>query len=647
MKLTSSLVLCLCAALSVKAQPEYNYDELKKNHPGEHAVIIKNNCSYDIGIKKGQLDIRSTKVLGFTVLEDKARISNEYEVNYAPGFYEIASIEAATFVREEDNKYKKYKISKFEDYSDYSGYVFYDDTRHRKFYFPGLKEATYAEVSYTYQYLRPQFLGGHFFQPGSWATLESSLVVNVDEDVEIDFSLFGDTSGVVYSQSTLKGKTTHTWTRDQSSARKYFDDAPTSLYYAPHVYIRVRSYTYKGKTERVLGDVKDLYRFNYSFLNEVNTDPPSSGIVSVVDSLKQVNPNVDTLIQNIFYWVQNNIKYIAIEDGLGGYIPRQANSIYDNRYGDCKDKSSIITCMLKAAEIPSYLVWIGSRDIPYTYSSLPTPNVDNHMIAAVKRHNQWIFLDGTASHLQYGYPTNFIQGKEALISINPDSFAVVQVPVIPALENQFSDSMNLRIEGGVLHGNGKVTLEKMQKFNVTEMLLSMKEEARTKRLEDLNRKGNNKCKVEHMEVRNLNERNQNLEIDYAITIPDYIKDIDNNLYVNMWLSKSYVSEKIDTSARFGVPREVPFTYTDKQHYKLEIPAGYQLKVGSLPAPVNYKQGDVVLSYSYHHVGNHILFDYKFSVDTLLFSESQFSDWNNAIDLLLKAYGEVIILEKQP
>lgn len=647
MKVSLSLVLCLTAVLSLKAQPIYDFDALKKDHPGEHAVIIKNNCSYDIGLKKGQLAIQSTKVLGFTVLEDKARISSEYEVNYSPGFYEIESIEAATYVRGQDNKYTKNKVSKFEDYSDYTGYVFYDDTRHRKFYFPGLKEGTYAEVSYTYQYLRPQFLGGHFFQPGSWATLESSLVVNVDEGVEIDFSLFGDTSGVVYTQTTLKGKTTHTWTRDQSRARKYFDDAPSSLYYAPHVYIRVRSYTYKGKTERVLGDVKDLYRFNYSFLNEVNTDPPSRGIVHVVDSLKLVNPNVDTLIQNIFYWVQNNIKYIAIEDGLGGYIPRQANSIYDNRYGDCKDKSSIITCMLKAADIPSYMVWIGSRDIPYTYSSLPTPNVDNHMIAAVKRHDQWIFLDGTASHLQYGYPTNFIQGKEALISINPDSFAVVQVPVIPSRENQFSDSMTMRIEGGVIHGTGKVTLEKMQKFMITEMLLSMKEEARTKRLEDLNRKGNNKCKIDHMEVRNLNERNQNLEIEYAISIPDYVKDIEGNLYVNMWLSKTYVAEKIDTSARYGVPREVEFAFTDNEHYKLEIPAGYRLKAGSLPAPVDYKQGDVALTYTYKQVGNQIFFDYKFSVNTLIFNEAHYSDWNNAIDLLLKAYGEVIILEKQP
>lgn len=108
-----------------------------------------------------------------------------------------------------------------------------------------------------------------------------------------------------------------------------------------------------------------------------------------------------------------------------------------------------------------------------------------------------------------------------------------------------------------------------------------------------------------------------------------------------------MAEKIDTVARNGVPREMTFAFTDNEHYELEIPEGYRLKAGSLPAPVEYRQGDVLLTYSYRQVDNRIVFDYRFSVDTLLFNEAQYNDWNNAIDLLLKAYGEVIILEKQP
>lgn len=637
----------LCLGSLAIAQPQYDFKTLKAEHQGENALIVKNNRQMAIEVKKGKLSIQSTETLGFTVLEEKARVSNEYQVSYAPGFYEIEDLEAASYALQSNGKYKKHKVKEFEDYSDYSGYVFYDDTRHKKFYFPVITEGTYAEVTHTYNYLRPQFLGGHYFQPGSWATLESSFTVEVSDDVEIAWSQFGDKSLVSYSTSKEKGKTIHRWELKNAPAKKYFQDAPAARYYVPHIYVRVSSYKVDGKTIPVLGNMQDLYRFNYSFIEQVNQDSPSSGIKEVVDSLKNINSNTDTLIQNIFYWVQSNIKYIAIEDGLGGYVPRQANDIYANRYGDCKDKSSIITCMLKAADIPSYLVWIGSRDIPYRYEELPTPSVDNHMIAAVYRHDKWIFLDGTAGHLQYGYPTNFIQGKECLISISPDSFQVVQVPIIPASENLFTDTMHLWIEGDVLQAKGHVQLEKMQKFRISEVLLMMKEEDRKKRLEDINRKGNNKCKMDEMEVRNLDNRNLPIQIDYKMHIPDYVKDIDNSLYINMWLSKSYLREKIDTAGRGNIPKDIDFTYTDREYYVLDIPEGYQLKTATLPESVNYHKGDIHVSYSYKHVNNQVIFQYEISINTLMIQPEQFQEYNDAIDLLLKAYSEVVVLEKRP
>ena len=43
--------------------------------------------------------------------------------------------------------------------------------------------------------------------------------------------------------------------------------------------------------------------------------------------------------------------------------------------------ASLIVTMLKVAGVKSYRTWIGTRDLPYKYSQVPTPLVDNHMIA--------------------------------------------------------------------------------------------------------------------------------------------------------------------------------------------------------------------------------------------------------------------------
>ena len=45
--------------------------------------------------------------------------------------------------------------------------------------------------------------------------------------------------------------------------------------------------------------------------------------------------------------LQNNINYVAFEDGLGGFIPRGAASVCDKRYGDCKDKSLLLVTLLR------------------------------------------------------------------------------------------------------------------------------------------------------------------------------------------------------------------------------------------------------------------------------------------------------------
>src|SRR5437899_895658 len=42
-------------------------------------------------------------------------------------------------------------------------------------------------------------------------------------------------------------------------------------------------------------------------------------------------------IRALAAFVQKDIRYVAIEIGIGGYQPHSAQDIFANRYGDCKD----------------------------------------------------------------------------------------------------------------------------------------------------------------------------------------------------------------------------------------------------------------------------------------------------------------------
>ena len=98
--------------------------------------------------------------------------------------------------------------------------------------------------------------------------------------------------------------------------------------------------------------------------------------------------------------------------------------------------ANLIVNMLKLAGVKAYHTWIGTRDLPYKYSKVPTPLVDNHMIATyISADKQYYFLDATSDHTPFGLPSSMIQGKEALIGLDPTHYEVKMIPEIAKEKN--------------------------------------------------------------------------------------------------------------------------------------------------------------------------------------------------------------------
>src|SRR5690242_9074625 len=87
-------------------------------------------------------------------------------------------------------------------------------------------------------------------------------------------------------------------------------------------------------------------------------------------------------IKAIYYWVQDNIRYIAYEDGYSGYIPASAQEVLSKKYGDCKGMANLLTEFLKLAGYDAHFTWIGTRSIPYPQNT-PALCVNNHAIVTL------------------------------------------------------------------------------------------------------------------------------------------------------------------------------------------------------------------------------------------------------------------------
>ena len=104
-------------------------------------------------------------------------------------------------------------------------------------------------------------------------------------------------------------------------------------------------------------------------------------------------------VKVLHHWVAQNIRYLGIYVGAGGYVPHDAQSILDNLYGDCKDHVTILEALLAAAGIDSTPSLINSSTA-YLLPKLPTPGIFDHVITYVPSLN--VYLDSTSRFAPLG-----------------------------------------------------------------------------------------------------------------------------------------------------------------------------------------------------------------------------------------------------
>lgn len=135
-------------------------------------------------------------------------------------------------------------------------------------------------------------------------------------------------------------------------------------------------------------------------------------IQSKVQELLQGKTTDDEKIQAIYNYVSLQIRYIGVAFGIGRYQPHTAQDVLDNQYGDCKDKTTLLVTMLKAAGYDAWPVLIGSSR--KLHPELPSPAQFDHVITVVPRGKQVIWLDSTPEVAPWKMLVYPLRDKQAL-----------------------------------------------------------------------------------------------------------------------------------------------------------------------------------------------------------------------------------------
>ncbi|MCW3083188.1 MAG: transglutaminase-like enzyme predicted cysteine protease [Bacteroidetes bacterium] len=615
-------------------------EDARTKYPDVSAVYLNKSQQYRVFMDKGVLS-------GVCDVHEQIYINKESGLVFQSRsvgtnkFVEASNIKAFTMVPK-NKKYEKQVVDKIDLKADPGKYSFYDDQKSYEIVFPAVQPGAVLDLSYQLKYLEPRFMGSYYWMDYV-PDMESELVVSVEKNIHIAYKLFNcDEQNIVFTTEEKKNETVYHWKMKDGKAGTYYGDAPNFRYFEPHMIFYVTDYPgADGKQKQLLGTPKELYTW-YSDLQKNVNKTEDSGLKKVTDSLVAGVTSEDEKIKKIFYWVQDNISYVAFEDGLGGFIPRDAGLVCTRKFGDCKDMASIIHEMLRIAGIPSYLTWIGSRDIPYTYDDVPTPSVDNHMITTYKDKNgKWNFLDGTGKHAPEELYTSFIQGKQGLVSITPDSFLLVTVPVRDTSVSQTVDSIAIDInDNNVVTGKGKAKLTGYDQLEYSYSVENLGKEERQDYFKDYFAKGNNKVSFTDI-TENPADRTQPLLFTYNFNVSDYARRNQDEVYINLNMDGGLGLEQILDTRK--VPVEFKHITKKVNITTLNVPVGY--KPEYIPQSTSYGNDVAGYSSTYTLKGNKIVHTSSFYINTLILKVADFEKYNKVLSEQTKANKQTVSLKK--
>ncbi len=629
-------LVILIGVFGFNSKAQNSLEEYKKQYPDFNELALNDSQSYTFTIEDNKLKVIQDNQYESIILTDNGIQNNKESFSYSE-LVKLLGYDAYSVINE-NGKEKKIKVTQTNEIQSGQSTVFYDNVKVRQLIFPNLEAGAKKVYQYQTEFIDP-FLLHKFIFGGGLPIKNSTLEIKTDKNINIGYKIFNDESNLVeFSKTEKKGKWIYKWTLKEVKPVKLEGNSPGFLYQIPHINVYIKDYTINNQKVEVLGDINKLYAYYKGFTKNINqTEDPTLKAITL-----KITENLTTdedKIKSIFYWVKDNIKYIAFENGYEGFIPREASLICERKFGDCKDMASIITAMAKYANVKNvYIAWIGTRDIPYSYDELATPAVDNHMIALYKKGDEYIFLDATDKETLYGIPTAFIQGKEALYG-DGENYKIIPVPTVPAEKSEINERVKFTIENDKLVGSGKAQFNGYSRSHVLLRMGDATNKTKFEMIKSLVIKGNNKFNLKDYTEENLKDRDKPYQINYNFDLGNYIVKADKEIYINLFLEKPLekVTIEKDRISNF----ELDFLTFVNSQYELEIPKNCTVKY--LPKNFSLDNDYIKADFVYEVKNNKITLDIKLKQKKLLLEKSDFELWNKTIKTLKSNYTETLIL----
>jgi hypothetical protein len=327
----------------------------------------------------------------------------------------------------------------------------------------------------------------------------------------------------------------------------------------------------------------------------------SPDIKQKVASLTANSPTVVDKMKALANFVQDDIRYVAIELGIGGWQPHPATDIFAHGYGDCKDKATLMGSMLHEIGVNSFQVAINTdrgsiapstpahRGFNHEIIAIQLPDdIDSQALIAIMHHpklGKILFFDPTDELTPLGQISGKLQENYALL-VTPDGGELVELPKQPADMNGIRRSAKLTLsESGMLTGDveefrvgDRAAVERWKLRTVTN------DKDRLKAIEELLSGSLSNFQITKASVVNFTQTSQPFGFRYSFAAQNYAKNAGGLLLVRPRVLGVKSQSLLETKEPRLFPVEFEGPVRDTDTFEITIPSGYV--VDDLPPPVD-------------------------------------------------------------
>lgn len=368
-----------------------------------------------------------------------------------------------------------------------------------------------------------------------------------------------------------------------------------------------RTSTQETSRERVDEyDVADLLRIStirdpiaYGTLYQSRAAPMARVTESIQLKAQEItrnSPDLRSKVRALHHWVATHIRYIAVSIEEGGFVPRSAEQVLRNLYGDCKDHVVLLEALLTAVGIdssPALINW-GKA---YTLPAIGIGGPFNHVITYVPTLD--LYIDSTDSMSSHGtLPFEVMDKPVVLTALN----RIGHTPAMKAADHLTDNRLQMTIKkDGAIVGRGRAILTGVMQGRSRsardDSLAEPEEEVVSQLLERFGESGTGA--IEHSDPRNLDEPfrlSSTFRLDPVANVPG-----PAGMMIPIGLSSGRLQEL--ASYKLSAGYAGPFvceSQTVREHYTLRFAPS--IRILSVPSDLRHADPNLTYRSSYRRAG---------------------------------------------